>query len=104
MLVFEKKHPKARFSDLGMIPEFISDYDPRRAREQFDTNYSHGGGWGAFDGFTIVDDGASLHYPGDPPYPLLFETKLRDETIRFYSHAWVGIFQPDGSYEIARLD
>jgi hypothetical protein len=46
----------------------------------------------------------NIKYPGDPQNKLLFEAKLRDETIRVYEHAWVAIAQPDGSFEIARMD
>lgn len=96
-------HPQATIETLGYIPFFISEADPRPAREQFDANYQHGGGWTSFKGFTMLPDG-SLSYPGDPPVPLLAETKLRDEVIRFYLHSWVAIIQPDGSYDIARMD
>jgi hypothetical protein len=88
---------------LGFIPSFLSEDDPRSAREQFDTNYLGGSGWRPFEGFEMLQDGA-LRYPGDPDQPLMYETRLRDETIRVYDHAWVAIVQPDGKYEIARLD
>jgi hypothetical protein len=86
---------------LGLIPTFINEDDPRSAREQFDAAYI--GGWSPFKGFTMRPDG-DLLYPGDPPTKLLAWTKLHDETIRVYEHAWVAIVQPDGSYEIARMD
>ena len=97
------KHPKATPEMMGYFPGFLSEDDPRPAREQIDSNYQHGGGWQPFHGFTMLPDG-NLSYPGDPPVQLLWETKLRDETIRFYNHAWCSIIQPDGSFEISRVD
>lgn len=98
-----RKHPRATMSMLGYLPSFLNEADPRPAKEQFHTAYGHGGGWNSFPGFTMLSSG-DIQYPGDPPVPLLYETKLRDETIRFYLHAWVAIIQPDGSFEISRMD
>ena len=102
MIIFEMKHPRATIDMLGYIPSFLSDNDPRPAREQLHTSYSHGGGWTPFVGFRVTSRG--LEYPGDPPMRLLAEAKLRDETIRFYESSWVSITQPDGSVEISRMD
>lgn len=82
---------------------FLSEHDPRPAAEQIDDNYAHGGGWSPFKGFTVLEDG-SIQYPGDPAHPILAETRLRDEIIRFYDSSWLMIMQPDGSYEISRID
>lgn len=103
MLVWTPKHPKAHPDMLGFIPDFLSEEDPRPAREQFDQNYAHGGGWKHFEGFKMLPNG-NLKYPGDPPVALLLETKLRDEIIRFYDCSWVTITQPDGSFEVCRMD
>lgn len=100
MLIWAKKHPKVTFEMLGYIPEFLSDNAPASAKDQIARNYC--GGWNAFKGFEMHDNG--LKYPGDPLMRLLFETKLRDEVIRFYEASWLAIIQPDGSHEIARLD
>jgi hypothetical protein len=97
-----QKHPKASPEMLGYIPSFFSENDPRPAREQIDENYKHGGGWRPFKGFKMLDNG--IKYPGDPLIPLCFEMKLRDETIRYYDGAWLAIIQPDGSFEICRID
>lgn len=102
-MLWVMKHPRATLDMLGFIPEFITESDPRPAREQIDEAYSHGGGWRKFEGFKMLPNG-NIVYPGDPPMLLLFETHLRQETIRVYQHAWVAIVQPDGGYEIARLD
>ena len=103
MLIWIAKHPLAHPDMLGFLPDMLSEADPRPAREQFHENYRHGGGWKPFKGHTMLPNG-DLAYPGDPDTKLLYETKLRDETIRFYAYSWVAIIQPDGSHEISRMD
>lgn len=101
MLVWIAKHPQAHPEMLGLIPGFIYESDPRPAREQFQERYVPGG-WVPFKDFKLTERG--LEYPGDPPMRLLFETRLRDETIRLYEAEWVVIIQPDGSFEASRMD
>lgn len=103
MLDWQLLHPKMTPDHLGLIPSLLSSLDPRPAKEQIHENYEHGGGWTPnVVKFTLDDEG--LHYPGDAVMIPLAEAKLRDETIRFYTHAWTAIIQPDGSYEVSRLD
>lgn len=102
-MLWRQKHPKATPDMLGLIPDFVSEADPRPAKEQFHTAYAHGGGWNDFTGFAMLSDG-NMQYPGDPPTRLLYETQLRDETIRVYEDAWVAIIQPDGSFVVSSLD
>jgi hypothetical protein len=90
--------------ELGMLPDFINQNDPRPAREQFDANYQHGGGWHPIPGF-IHRKGVSLEYPGDPPYHPIAMWPLRDEMIVVYRYGLVAIFQvKTGAFEVARLD
>jgi hypothetical protein len=90
--------------ELGMLPDFINQNDPRPAREQFDANYQHGGGWHPIPGF-IHRKGVSLEYPGDPPYHPIAMWPLRDELIVVYRYGLVAIFQvKTGAFEVARLD
>lgn len=99
---------------VGMIPMFLSESDPRPAREQFNERYAHGGGWRSFNGFELSpgptpalldgDNIPNIKYPGDPIMPPLAYAMLRDEMIVIYQYAWVMILQPDGSYEISRMD
>ena len=103
MLDFKMIHPKANIDMLGFIPLMLDEADPHPAREQLNEAYSHGGGWRPFQGFKLLPSG-EIQYPEDPPLKLLAEGKLRDETIRFYDCAWVMILQPDGSFEICRMD
>ncbi len=100
---WQLKRPGMRPEALGFIPTFLQDDDPRPAKDQFHERYAHGGGWDSFVGFKMLPDG-SLQYPGDPPYPVIAETRLRDEIVRVYPSAWVSITQADGSYEVCRID
>lgn len=86
--------------ELGFLPAFLNEEDPRPAGEQFNTNYV--GGWNPFPGFTMEDN--TLQYPGDPPLIPIGCTTLRDEVILFYPYAFVAIKQHDGSFEAARMD
>jgi hypothetical protein len=97
--ILKGHHPE----ELGMIPDFINQKDPRCARDQFDSNYAHGGGWIPIRGFT--HKGMVLQYPGDPPYHPIAMWPLRDEMIVIYRYGLVAIFQvKDGSVDVARLD
>jgi hypothetical protein len=96
---------------LGLIPMFLNEMDKRPAREQFEENYAHGGGWRktspkwAMDpvSHAITYGVADEEGPAERYVPLA-ETKLRDERIFFYDSSWVSIVQPDGSFEVSRVD
>lgn len=102
MLTFKPLHPRATPAHLGYIPSFLSENDPRPAREQIIDNYV--GGWLPLVNFVLQSDGLTLKYPGDPALHPMWQAELRDETIVVYQHAWVMIKQKDGSFEVARLD
>ena len=102
MIDFTMKHPRATIEHLGFIPMFFDEHDPAPAREQIDDRYRHGGGWRVHKGWTMSEEG--IFFPGDPIMPVIAEAKLRDETIRVYDMAWVAIIQPDGTFEVARID
>ena len=90
------------------LPHFFSENDPRSATEQAHAAYSHGGGWSPFTGFILhkaTSEGqASLKYPEDPPMRELSRASLRDETIILFESSWVAIVQPNGTYEVSRMD
>lgn len=88
----------------GLIPQFLSAWDERTAKEQLDENYAHGGGWFSFGEGQWKLEGTTLHYPEDPPLLCKGFTRLRNERICIYAHALVAIIQDDGSFEVARLD
>lgn len=88
---------------LGYLPYWLSEADPRPARDQLNEHYQHGGGWNPFTGHTLRNDN-SIKYPGDPVLPPRCTARLREETICVYDHAWVAIIQPDRSFEVCRMD
>lgn len=106
MIRFKMIDPRMTEDDLGFLPHFFSQADLRPAKEQLNENYAHGGGWHPYgEGKWKLDLVThKLHYPGDPPMKVLAEAKLRDELILFYNYAIVAIVQPDGSFEVARID
>lgn len=87
---------------LGLIPSFLSPDDERPAAEQIASNYC--GGWDSFKGFTFNPDTWALSYPGDPDLLPLFTATLRGEAIIVYQSGFTAILQPDGSFDVARLD
>lgn len=105
MIQFTMLHPSPRAVELlGFIPAFLSEHDPRPAKEQFDSAYAHGGGWHPMKGWILYTTDGAMEYPGDPIYKPLARAQLRDETIYVYEHAWVSIVQKDRSFEVARMD
>jgi len=107
MMIWEIKHPRATPEWLGFLPGMLNPNDPRKARDQFAANYVSG--WMPFSGvgdqkLTLNEAKDKLLYPGDPPMQLIAETRLRDELIRLFECDWVAIIQPDGDYEVARMD
>ena len=103
MITWIALNPMSHPDQLGFIPFFLDENNPASAREQLDAGYQHGGGWRPFKGFTMLSND-NLEYPGDPPTRPLFETTLRHETVRVYESSWVAIIQPDGSFEVCRMD
>ena len=103
MMTWTMLHPSMRPHDLGELPYFLNEDDPRPAREQFHSNYKHGGGWRPFKGHTLTKN-HMLAYPGDPSLPPLASVQFRDELIIVHPHSWVTIVQPDGTYETCRMD
>lgn len=90
--------------DLGLLPSFLSEEDPRPAQEQLDANYVHGGGGHWRTEPASLDEKYRLCYPDDPPQPWLAMTQLRDEIILIYPYSFVVILQPDGAFKFQRMD
>lgn len=103
MIRFNLIHPRATMDHLGLVPEFFWEADPRPAKEQINERYAHGGGWFPIEGFEHRGLG-SIKYPGDPVMTPLASAQLHDETIYVYESGWTMILQPDGSYEVTRMD
>lgn len=91
---------KANFDIWGIVPTFLDETDPRPASAQFNEFYI--GGWKHFPKFKRTGD--TLTYPGDPPMNPIDSFKFHDETITMYPSSWVCITQPDGTWEISRMD
>ena len=87
---------------LGLLPWFADESDPRPAAQQFGAKYQ--GGWHPLPGFAFHTVSRKLKYPGDPPMNPVAEAKLRDETILLYPGDWVLILQPNGDFEVSRMD
>ena len=103
-MVWQALHPKLTPEHLGFLPGFLDADDPRPAREQIDASYQHGGGWQPFEGFKFDPGRLTLKYPGDPAFKAIAMTTLRDETLYFFDHDWLLILQPDGVWEVARVN
>ena len=109
MLEFTELAPRG-LERTGYIPTFLSEEDPRPARDQFNENYAHGGGWMPFKGCKLHTGGTmALTYPGDPPlYPVasavLHPNSAHPERIFVYPYAWVLILQDDETWEVSRMD
>ena len=102
MMTWVAMHPDVTLEHLGLLPGMLDASDPRPAREQFDANYQHGGGWRPQSGFVMAE--STLTYPGDPPFKLRAWTRMRDELIGLYDYAFVAIVQKDGTFEVCRMD
>ncbi|RPI45491.1 MAG: hypothetical protein EHM67_02380 [Hyphomicrobiaceae bacterium] len=89
---------------LGFLPLIFDDRDPAPAREQVEAKYAHGGGWQPLPDWRVDVATGLAKYPGDSAIKPVCATMIRDEKILLYPHSWVCIIQPDGSYEMARID
>ena len=109
MIQFTPLDPRVTPDHLGLIPYFLFEDVDLPAREQFDNNYQHGGGWNPMEGWTLNSD-LTLQYGdpdeegADPPLSPYAKTMFGDELIVIYPYAWVVIQQLDGSFEVARMD
>lgn len=92
--------------NLGFLPMFLNDSNPKDAVTQLNDSYAHGGGWHDFKGFELIKQGDryALAYPGDPPMRELARTKLRNELVVLFEASWVAVIQPDETFRVARMD
>jgi hypothetical protein len=99
VLIDLRAHPH----HVGLLPTFLDANDPRPAAEQFQERYLYGG-WRPQEGFTKGRKRYELLFPGDPPLNPIAAMMLGEETIMVYQHGYVAIWQPDGSFEMCRMD
>lgn len=91
--------------DLGFLWDILIPEDERKVKDQLNDRYAHGGGYRPFKGFKLDRMTMTLHYPGDPPFKPAAMTTIGDEQVFFYpSGAWLLILQPNGDYEVTRVD
>lgn len=103
-MVWEFMQPGFSAAVLGFLPEFFTVRDARPAREQIAERY----GWSPIPGMTL-HDGPGMHnvltYPGDPPFMVVAQARLRNELLAFYlPGTLLAIIQPDRSFEVSRVD
>lgn len=98
--------PQHRLIDVvGFIPMWLNVADMRPAAKQLNDHYQHGGGWRPFgQGQWKIERENCLKYPGDPMMVPLARIKFREEEIYIYQYGIVMIKQPDGSFEVCRMD
>lgn len=116
-MIWKSLDPRVSLENaIGMLPDFLSESDPRGACEQFEANYC--GGWSDMTvgdrGFRQQDNFKLLKYPGDPVLHALAECTLhgglyaskdvRPERIVVYESAFVAVVAEDGSFRVSRLD
>ena len=111
MIQFTALHPSAA-QLVGYIPLMLEESDQRSAAEQFNERYAHGGGWSPLAGWRRSGSDEeqdprecyAVEYPGDPVMRPVAIARLREEVVCVYPHAWVGVFQPSGEFELSRMD
>ena len=105
MIEFRLLDERMTSDDLGFLPAFFSEKDPRSAAEQLADNYAHGGGYSPLPGWKKAGGDYCVKYPGDEILRPLAIAKLHGkETLVFYKDAWLGIWQPTGDFVMTRVD
>jgi hypothetical protein len=90
---------------LGFIPDFVWPIDTRPVAAQFNDRYAHGGGWMPMNGWTM-DEMVNICYPGNEPLAPMaqYRHEPTGEHVFVYQNAWVAIVQPNGKFEVSRMD
>lgn len=101
-MIYIPLDPRFDIEQLGYLPLFLNDDDPRPAREQFDANYISG--WNPMKGWHFNPRTLELTYPEDPPLKPIAFTALNEDVVFFYPYAQVMILHKDATFEVARLD
>lgn len=103
MNVWIQVDPRFHPDNLGFLPDIIYSEDPRPVKEQLEDRYRHGGGYRPMKGFTMKN--YVLHYPGDPPFKPAAMTTINKEVVVFYTvGSLLAIIQPNGTFEVTRVD
>ena len=102
-LDWELLHPAMTRAHLGFLPTFVDADNPEPVAKQINQNYPFGG-WQPMGGWIRMEKDGSVRYPGDPKMKPLAKAMHGSEEVFFYESSWVAVRQPDGKFEIARLD
>jgi len=91
---------------IGIDTQGSGFYDEDLSRYQFKSRgvYAIASKNYAWLGDFTMHGGMSLHYPGDPAFRPLAMARFRDEKIVIYEHEYVAVIQPDGSFEVSRMN
>lgn len=105
-----KSHNGYNLRNIGPFLQMILiDADQRPAKQQINERYRHGGGWHAMKGWKLHLDKhnlelTSITYPGDPPQYPLASAMLNAELVILFPHDFLAVVQPNGNFEISRID
>lgn len=89
---------------IGFIPDFLSPDCEDSAAKQIGRNYKHGGGWRPLEGYSLdLEPGIVTHSSGLQMRPIAAAV-MRAEVIAIYPRGYVAIIQPNGVFEIAKVD
>ena len=103
--VWVQLDPRFPASGLGFLWDILIPDDQRPVREQLDDRYAHGGGYRPFKGFTLDRRSMTLRYPGDPPFKPAAMALFGQEQVYFYPQgSWLLILQPNGDFDVTRVD
>lgn len=102
--MWELLHPDMTPEHLGFLPFIIDASDPRPVEAQVEERYQHGGGWRPNCKWAMDPNTKAITFLGDKPLQPLARIQVNGETVYVYDHAYVAIVQPDGSYEVGRMD
>lgn len=95
--------PGFTMEHLGLVPYWFDSEDKRTVRELIETYYQHGGGFRNIDGCTMAEN-QTIKYPGDPRMKPLAKMQHGDELVLMYDYAILAIVQPDGTFQVTRVD
>lgn len=117
ILAVHLKQPEITREHLGLIPYMLNSDDERTAAQQFDAAYQHGGGgWRPMQHWVLRPNDNIEYRPADdpdfeedeghdPPLSPIAEIFWgREERVLIYDYGWVCIIQPNGAFEVARMD
>lgn len=86
----------------GDLRFFANENITTPLKEQINAAYSFG--WNPFKGFKMDPKTKGIKYPKDPELLPLAVATFREQTVYLYQYSWVAIVEPDGSFEVSRID